>query len=473
LTDLYAFWVSLLNGDGTVTGSGGNDPFLEVGSGGTATVNAGTGNDVLYIWNPKNVTYGGSGSGTLIFQSFLGPPATEPIAGAAVNLKTGVGTNPWTGTLEILSGVNNLVGTDKADSFVGNDKGDVFGDGVFDLGADTIQGGAGNDTVNLAEGASYQTGGVHADGGGGINTLSINIHSSDITGPHELDLLDQSKNSGIFQNDVLTNFQVFVHGTGFFAQAGQAFVFIDNNQSNHTVEAIGQTNTITFHGGNDTLVLYDTVASGYTVQATGVGGRNTLDLGDRLLDGKNTFDFVNQSKNTGVFAHVTFAKVGAITGAHLVTAPTDGELVVIGGQGPESITGTYKGDLLRAGSGNDVINGGGGNDSEFGGPGHDVFVFDSSLRPREHTVHIFNFAVSRDKIELDKTIFIGVGHNGVLAASHFDTGAHAHHASDRIIYDPGTGGLFYHAPGTPLSHGVEFAILAKHLLLTHADFFVV
>jgi len=467
----YQYLVSLLDDNTLATGGPGNNSF-EVGAG-NDTVMGGSGNDVVWKWKSGDLYFdGGGGRNTVVFQAAAGNvnPSTWDRE-LVVNLRTDTGTNPFGGGTLTLVHVQNVVGTDHADLLIGNDQGDTFGDGIYDTGADTVIGGAGNDIVNLAEGLPNAHGGVHADGGGGINTIKVNFGLFNL-GLHELDLLDQSKNTGAFLNDLLTDFQVFVHG-GYLIEGGQTFIFIDNNQPRHTVEAMGQTNEITFHGGNDTLVLYDTVASGYTVQAMGAGGRNTLDLGDRLLDGKNIFDFAHQSKNTGIFAHVTFTEVGAITGAHLITAPTDGELVVIGGKGPESITGTYKGDLLRAGSGNATIDGGGGNDTEFGGPGHDVFVFDSSLRPREHTVHIFNFAVSRDKIELDKTIFIGVGHKRVLAASHFDTGAHAHHAQDRVIYNPGTGGLFYHAPGTPLSHEVEFAILAKHLGLTHADFFVV
>jgi hypothetical protein len=468
----YQYLVSLLH-DATQTANNTYGYGFEAGTG-NSTITATGGYDGVYVWQSCNLTYHGTGTDLLSFQSYAGGPyPNEPSTGVVVNLRTGTATNPYGGTITF-TGVAGVVGTDKGDVFIGNDSGNYFGDGIYNIGADTTTCGAGNDTINLAEGFLGNNGGVHADGGGGVNTIAVNFHFSNVPGPHKLDLADQSKNSGIFQGDVLTNFQIFVHGTGFFAADGQTFIFIDNNQSRHTVEAMGQTNTITFHGGSDTLILYDTVASGYTVQATGAGGTNTLDLGDRLLDSKNTFDFANQAKNSGIFAHVRFTKVGSITGAHLVSAPTDGELVVIGGKGPESITGTYKSDLLRAGSGNDTMNGGGGgDDTTYGGPGHDVFVFNSALTPRQHTDSIINFAVSRDRIELDKTIFVGIGHNGVLAKSHFDTGAHAHHASDRIIYNPGSGGLFYHAPGTPLGHQVEFAILAKHLALSHADFLVV
>jgi Ca2+-binding RTX toxin-like protein len=462
----FQYLVSLLGGNVVVNGGPGNDG-IEVGTGNN-TVHGNGGNDTVFEWHSGNLSFdaGSGASGTLSFISAFGPLSIDAPTGAVINLMTGTGTNPYGGSLT-LTNVDNIVGTDKADYLVGNNRGDIFGDGVYDIGPDTIMGGAGNDIVNLAEGSA----GTNADGAGGINTLAVNLNGAPATS--KLDLLDQSKNAGIFQNDVLANFQIFVHGTGFYAQSNQNFIFIDNHQPRHTVEAIGQTNDITFHGGNDTLVLHDTLSSGYSVHATGAGGRNTLDLGDRLLDGKNTFDFAKQTKNTGLFAHVTFTKVEAITGAHLIIAPTDGELVVIGGAGPESITGTYKGDDLKAGGGNDTMDGLGGDNTLVGGPGKDVFVFDSSLRPRQHTSSITDFVPSRDKLELDKTIFLGIGHNGVLAPSHFDTGPHAHRGSDRIIYDPGGGGLFYHAPGTPLGHEVEFAILAKHLALTHADFFVV
>jgi len=100
-------------------------------------------------------------------------------------------------------------------------------------------------------------------------------------------------------------------------------------------------------------------------------------------------------------------------------------------------------------------------------------VIGSALKPKDHTSDILNFAPLRDRIDLDKTIFKGIGHNGILAASRFDTGRQAHHPNDRIIYNPHTGALFYHAPHTPLCQEIEFAILAKHLGLSHTDFFVI
>ena len=44
---------------------------------------------------------------------------------------------------------------------------------------------------------------------------------------------------------------------------------------------------------------------------------------------------------------------------------------------------------------------------------------------------------------------------------------------DRILYDQGTGALYYDADGSGAGKAVKFAQLKKGLALTHADFFVI
>ena len=75
----YTSWVSLLNGDGNVVGSGGDDFDLEVGSGGTATIDGNAGNDRVYVWHQKNIVYdGGAEIDTVSFNTATGD--TYPIA---------------------------------------------------------------------------------------------------------------------------------------------------------------------------------------------------------------------------------------------------------------------------------------------------------------------------------------------------------------------------------------------------------
>lgn len=461
----YQYLVSLLNDNTTVTGGPDNDG-IEVGAG-NDTVAGNAGNDIVFKWQPGNLTYdGGPGSDTLSFQAFFGRYPTEPAAGAVVNLTTGTGTNPYGGSLHLTS-VENIIGTDKADHLTGNNEANIFGDGIYDIGADIINCLGGNDTVNLAE---LNGGGVRADGGTGIDTLAVNF-ATIVVGLQRLDLVNQALNADVFHNDVFTNFEIFVHGSGFFAASGQTFIFVDNNES-HTVEAMGQTNRLTLNGDSDKVIIYDSVTN-YSVIANGGAGTDTVDLGQSLLGGANVLDLVHQADNSGIFAHSTYTSFEVFTGARVAFAPTGAGFVFRGSNAAERITGTYHADTLSGGGGNDTLNGGLGDDRLIGGPGKDTFVFNTAIAPVQNIDTIVGFSPWQDTIELDKAIFKGIGGNGVLAASHFDMGAHAAHASDRIIYNPNTGALLYDSNGSAPGHETEFAILAKHLALSHADFLVI
>jgi Ca2+-binding RTX toxin-like protein len=63
----------------------------------------------------------------------------------------------------------------------------------------------------------------------------------------------------------------------------------------------------------------------------------------------------------------------------------------------------------------------------------------------------------------------------VLSATKFAANASgaAQDADDRIIYDTGTGKLFYDFDGSGAGAAVQFAQLAAGLALTNADFYVV
>jgi serralysin len=63
--------------------------------------------------------------------------------------------------------------------------------------------------------------------------------------------------------------------------------------------------------------------------------------------------------------------------------------------------------------------------------------------------------------------------NGTLGAAAFYTGAAAHDASDRIVYDSGTGDVFYDLDGTGAAAAIKFAILGAGLAITNADFVVI
>ena len=472
----YAAFVSLMDGTVAIGGNGNANLFLEVGTGGTATVTAGGGNDVLRVWQEKTVDFnGGGGSDLITFQAIDGPYPVTPTQGAVVNLDTGTGTNPYGGTLT-LTNVENVIGTELADTLTGNGSANVFGDGIYDTGADQISAKGGDDTVNLAE--TYgNPGGVNANGGSGKDSLAINFGGFADDGPvHKLDLKDQSKNSGVFTNDVFTNFEVFVHGNGYWVPTGQTFVFVDTNDG-HTVEAMAETNTLRLHGGNDTVIL-SAAPSNYAVDADGGSGKDTLQFEVYFNAADNRLDLVHPGKDSGIFAGGSFTNFEVFK--HVEKDGSGSPLqkfTFIGDGNDQTVIGSVGIDVLKGGGGDDTLNGGANNDKLTGGSGKDHFVFDTAIggtTPVTANVDsVTDFKPGTDQIELENKIFKGIGGNGTLAGKYFHIGSKAADATDHVIYNAKTGVLSYDPDGEGGAPAIEFADLAKHLALTHADFLVI
>jgi len=164
---------------------------------------------------------------------------------------------------------------------------------------------------------------------------------------------------------------------------------------------------------------------------------------------------------------------------------------VVGGSGNDRLFGDADDDVLHGADDNDHVDGGSGADHLFGDAGDDVlagragsdiltggsgadhFVFRAALNA-VNVDRITDFSVPADTIDLAHGFFAGIGAAGtVLAAAAFYKGHHAHDASDRIIYDPTNGALYYDANGNAAGGEVKFAQLAHNLAMTHADFLIV
>ena len=128
--------------------------------------------------------------------------------------------------------------------------------------------------------------------------------------------------------------------------------------------------------------------------------------------------------------------------------------------------------MIGAG-GNDRLSGGEGFDTLIGGPGSDRFIFDEALSAGSNVDSITDFAAGIDKIGLADAIFTHLGPAGVLGAAHFHVGALAADASDRIVYNPANGFLFYDSDGRGGTSELHFATLAAHLALHNSDFMVI
>ena len=141
--------------------------------------------------------------------------------------------------------------------------------------------------------------------------------------------------------------------------------------------------------------------------------------------------------------------------------------VLDGRGGNDELWGWTGNEIIKGGAGNDALGGGPGYDQLFGGSGKDVFwVYKDIAVDR-----IMDFSPKDDTVALDLDDFDTLG-LGFVAKSEFHIGKKAATASQHLIYDKATGGLFYDADGNGAAAQVKIMQLAKDLALTAHDFVV-
>ncbi|KFG69740.1 calcium-binding protein [Microvirga sp. BSC39] len=363
-------------------------------------------------------------------------------------LNTPSGSNNWitnTGTIrgataiegsdriDVITNTGNIIGT--VDLGDGNDRYEGrngYTDGLILLGNgnDTFRGGAAWETIvggagdDLIDGGSGDADAVQFLGNGNI---AVDLR---ISGP-------QDTGEG---RDTLIDIEQAYTGNGADRLTGNSG---DNG----------------FHagGGNDTLdggLRNDTIWGGDGIDTLAFSGSTaaTVDLG-----------LVLTPQNTGYGLDVLYQieNVSGGSGADRLTG--DGGANVLAGNGGK--------DRLSGGDGDDTLTGGAGNDILTGGAGRDVFVFDAARSKNVDTIG--NYAVADDTIHLQNSVYTKIGASGVLASKAFWSGKKAHDASDRIIYDKGTGALYYDADGTGKAAQIKIGQLTKNLKMSAAEFFVI
>lgn len=129
-------------------------------------------------------------------------------------------------------------------------------------------------------------------------------------------------------------------------------------------------------------------------------------------------------------------------------------LTQIGKTHNDKIHGTEAKDVIKGQDGSDKIHGYGGNDTLYGGNGNDVlsggdgadrFVFNTPLNPASNIDKIVDFD-SGDLLFLASWIFRSLP-AGQLSPQFFSATGKAEDDDDRIIYNPGTGYVFYDPDG--------------------------
>ncbi|WP_376094559.1 hypothetical protein ACE7GA_01375 [Roseomonas sp. CCTCC AB2023176] len=335
------------------------------GGSGNDSLNGSTGDDTLIGGAGDDTLTGGTGTDTV---SYGGASA-----GVSVNLTTSTAQNTGGAGTDLITGVENAVGSAHADTLTGTNGANLLDGGA---GADSLVGGLGDDVYVVDSAADVVMEGVNA----GIDT----VHAG----------LSYTLGANL---ENLTLYGLALSGAG--------------NNAGNVITGSDGANVLSGSGGNDTLL--------------GGGGQDTLDGGngaDSMAGGAgdDTYvvddagDVVNEAEGDGVDTVTSILSLTLAAGLENLTllstaaagtgnalanrivgngiantlaglggADTleggNGNDTLDGGTEADSLAGSFGVDSLVGGDGNDTLDGGAGDDALDGGLGDDTYLVNAAL----------------------------------------------------------------------------------------------
>lgn len=297
---------------------------------------------------------GGDGADTADF--------TSGWQGATVNLATGTASDDGFGDSDTLSNIENVIGTDHADTITG------------DANANELDGGAGDDTLTGGDGDDIM------DGAAGTDTADYSSDGAGVT----VNLSSGTATDGNSDTDTLSNIENVIGSDYDDAITGDSADNILNGSAGDDDLDGGSGNDILAGGaGDDDLhggAGYDTAS--YAAASAGV----SVDLSHSTAAGEGTDDLDNIENAIGTDYADTLtgsSNDNVLTGGNGddVIYGNDGLDTIYGGEGDNTLEGGDSNDAIYGGDGVDTINGGsgldliyayGGNDIVYGGSNSDV-----------------------------------------------------------------------------------------------------
>jgi Ca2+-binding RTX toxin-like protein len=354
-------------GGNLIDASGGDDTVVAGAAG--DTIDGGDGSDV--------VAYTMSSSGVSVA---LGNGSTAAVVGTTGYAKG-----------DVIRNVENLIGSNFADTLTGNDgPNSLSGGGPGDTGNDLLRGGRGDDTLS---------------GGGGANTLEGGegddvyiVTSQDVVVENAGEGHDRvlARDAGAFTLSGSVEDLENIGSTPLLAHGSAGDNLMLGNEQAETYIGGGGHDTLDGRAGNDSLVggdLADSIAGGDGANTLAGGGGDDNYLVTSGLDvivegsgGGNDTVTVNGPSAYAMGAQVeTMLSVG--TGAfsglgnaqdNLISANQDPSLILrntlAGGDGADTLVGAAGADWLRGDEGDDLLTGGNGDNTLDGGAGADTLV---------------------------------------------------------------------------------------------------
>ena len=368
-----------------------------------------SGNDTLLGNDSNNTLYGGAGDDTLAGRggiNYLDGEAGNnwvTFSDSQYSAIVDLGANPAygeavvNGATSVLYNINNIIGSNIADTLTGNTSSNTILGG---RGDDTISGNDGNNVLDGQEGTNTLSYDFYANGGG-ILGLDINLASSSVNHTAFTDSIANFQNLiGTDYNDTLTG-----------------------NTQNNTIWAGDGDDTLVASLGNDRLIGeagentadYSAINSGVIINllagtaqgagndvlesiqnAIGGSGNDTLigsdtdnilsgGLGDDILKGNLGNNTLDGGLSTGDTADYSWTTTGVA--ATLADSPANGSATgagisdvligienLIGGTGNDTLIGNATDNIIWGTAGDNTLSGGAGTNTLFGGTGNDTFI---------------------------------------------------------------------------------------------------
>jgi Ca2+-binding RTX toxin-like protein len=394
----------------------------------------------------------------------------------------------------------DITGTRYGDELFGGNLDDTLTGGG---GADTLKAGLGDDTYALD--AATAAGSKIQDEGGtdtlnltGI-TLSLSAPASGLAGLHRDGstlVIDLNKDGVAKLTDDLAILDFFATsgtGAGFIETVGNlsgSSIFNLIANTNHAPVLVNAITNHTALEANAFSFTFDANTFSDMDAGDNLGYNATLANGDPLpswlsFDAQTrTFSGTPTNNNVGTLSiKVTATDVAGATSEDNfdleVVNINDSPVTLIGTQGDDTLTGGAGNDKLRGKQGNDTLVGNAGNDILIGGIGNDILTggagADRFFRWRSTTGidTITDFQVGEDTFRFSASGFGGgLVKGAAITADQFTLGSGASDSSDRFIYDPGAGNLFFDADGIGSSVQIQIAELSTGLAMTNTNILV-
>jgi Ca2+-binding RTX toxin-like protein len=338
-------------------------------------------------------------------------------------------------------------------------------DTLYDDGlASSLQGGVDNDLYFVDDAATI----VVELAGEGVDevrtslanfTLSPHVENLIYTGTNARFYGNGNAQNNILQGGALGDFLIAFEGEDKLRGGGGNDV-LDGGAGNDILDGETGGDAMIGGAGNDTFFvdsLNDVIIEGN-------------DPGfDRVFTSLSSYSLAAWVENLAFSGSGDFTGNGNAVGNQIMGSNWIDTLSGLGGN--DRLIGFGGNDILDGGDGDDLLQGGEGSDQLTGGTGADRYRFDTNILTGDVDA-ISDFEHGLDRIELARAMFATID-LGALSATAFVQGTQAQHADQRIIYDAGSGSLYYDADGDGPLAQVKFASLAPQTAITAADFIII